>query len=363
MSHGVIRLLIGTYTEKLPHVDGKGKGVYELGWNSETSKFGKLSVAFASDNPSWLHRVDKSDKVIVLTANELANGNGSVGAWLCDENGEWKSFGAEVSSHGVHPCHLAQIDSGKVNTLIAVSNYAADGSGGTVAFVHFDDERGLGKVNNVVAFDRDGSAAVRSRQMHSHAHCVVSIDGGRLLALSDLGRDSIEIYDAEKRQLAQSWPLARGAGPRTIAAIGTTLFVGNELDSTLALLDTANGGASLRVQSTLPENADRDAVVASQSSTVGHLSVVANRVVVANRGDDSLASFNVDGELLALSPAGGRTPRHFASLSAGTDDNLLVFVANQDSDNVTALRFDASSGKFTQLDSIDVPTPVFVLPI
>lgn len=83
----------------------------------------------------------------------------------------------------------------------------------------------------------------------------------------------------------------------------------------------------------------------------------------SNRGHDSIAAFAVDGETGALrvighTPAGGRTPRHFA-LDPGGD---WLLCAHQDSDTIAVFRVDRATGRLAPADGvITVPAPVCIL--
>ena len=57
------------------------------------------------------------------------------------------------------------------------------------------------------------------------------------------------------------------------------------------------------------------------------------------RADLAAGSFSVEQTFLDRAPSGGITPRDFGA----AEDHLII--ANQDSDNVTFLRFDRASGR------------------
>ena len=40
-----MRLVIGTYTEKLPHVDGTADGLLGAGFDADTGRFGPVTAA------------------------------------------------------------------------------------------------------------------------------------------------------------------------------------------------------------------------------------------------------------------------------------------------------------------------------
>jgi 6-phosphogluconolactonase (cycloisomerase 2 family) len=108
-----------------------------------------------------------------------------------------------------------------------------------------------------------------------------------------------------------------------------------------------------------------DPVLAGESENPSFLALhPGGRFLYAsNRGDGSLAVFEIDAASGALAPAGhvaagGRAPRHFALDPSGR----WLLAANQDSDSITVFRVDAVTGRPEPVGRpIAISKPVCVL--
>ena len=114
-------LLVGTYSQKLGHVDGKGNGVYALRFNRETMSiepdrefFGKAQLDLV--NPTYIvaHRASADAPLFAYVCDEgqLAETPGSLSAVRVDEaTGELHKLGASVpaTEDGVPDacCHVS----------------------------------------------------------------------------------------------------------------------------------------------------------------------------------------------------------------------------------------------------------------
>jgi 6-phosphogluconolactonase len=128
----------------------------------------------------------------------------------------------------------------------------------------------------------------------------------------------------------------------------------NELANTVELLV---GGRSVQSVSTLPAG-DR-----TRSSTAEiHLTAAGDRLIVSNRGHDSLVGWPVDpvdGRLgqPEFCSSGGGHPRHFLVTPDG-----WILVANRDGNNLVARRLE-SDGRFGAIaDTLSVPAPMCIVP-
>jgi 6-phosphogluconolactonase len=155
-----------------------------------------------------------------------------------------------------------------------------------------------------------------------------------------------------------------GSGPRHLAfhPNGKFAYLLHETDDSLSVYsyDAALGQLStmpVQTLSTLGQGAN----AAKNSCAEVVFAPTGNFVYASNRGDDSIATFSVDGtsgmmKLLGTTPSGGQSPRSF-TLST---DGKSMLVANE-SGNVTAFSVDVTTGALSKGKSIDVPKmPQFV---
>jgi 6-phosphogluconolactonase len=193
-------------------------------------------------------------------------------------------------------------------------------------------------------------------------------DSGELAFVPDLGIDKLMIYrfDGNRGKLEPHDPpwveVQPGAGPRQLALHpqGGYVYLINELDSTVAVIQCDLGKGYLRVIqtiSTLPPGFEGPSTCAEiQISPSGRF------LYGSNRGHDSIVLCGIDEQegtldLLGHESTRGRTPRHFAVSPGGE----LLLVANQDSDNLVSFRLDPLSGELLSTGHVaQVQTPVCV---
>jgi 6-phosphogluconolactonase len=348
------RLLIGTYTETLPHVTGRAHGV--LGTTIDGGTLGAVETLGATRNPSWLTVSD--DGLAVYAVAEAVDfegtDQGGVVAFARDpETGALTLLGSQPSG-GAEAAHLAIDPTGR---FVVVANY---GSGTVVVFPILED-RSLGEATDVV--QHYGSGPDAARQESPHAHQVVFDPTGEQLIVVDLGVDSLYFYDLDEtgrlaERVDERFSTEPGAGPRHVALHpdGRHLFVLNELDSTLLVLRRdASGFAQVHAASTLPADFDGH----SQAAEV-RVSPSGRFVYTSNRGDlDSIAVFGFDADagtiaLLLVQPSVAVVPRDFLL----TDDGSLLIVAGQESDSIVTFAVDEDGPALTELGRIEAPTPV-----
>lgn len=342
-------LFIGTYTQSLPHVDGKADGIYSC----QFAEDGRLLIRHTTtgiENPSYL--AFSPDKKYLYAVHEGGAGEqGSVFAYTVDSQSGALTLLNRQSAYGDAPCHLCTDVTGK---FLFAANYS---SGNVLVYPLAADGRIQEPIDNV---QHSGSGPNKARQEGPHAHMVLPTPDNQHLLVTDLGADLIVVYrfDGENGKLERvgAGTVEPGAGPRHMALHGNgrILFVLNELDSTLTSFRFADGQLTpLQTLSTLPEDY-------SGESTCAAIRLGGNGrfVYASNRGHDSIATFAFDeaAELLTLvdhSATQGQTPRDFILL----DDLLLV--GNQDSDTVTHYQIDPATGVPHPTGQISsIPTPV-----
>ncbi|WP_353952292.1 beta-propeller fold lactonase family protein [Knoellia sp. S7-12] len=246
---------------------------------------------------------------------------------------------------GISPCHLALLPDG--DTLV-VANY----SDGTVSTLEVRD----GVVTELADVDRlTGSGPHPSRQESSHAHQVVPLSGERVCVV-DLGADKIVTYAVRNRELHRitSSAMPAGAGPRHVVRDPRTrrAWLGGELSGSLIALRERDIGEFEVVGETVASANEAE-------NSVAHIWLDASgqRLLISNRGPDTVSLFDVSAEIPQLLgevsvPA---HPRHFHV------EGATVLVAGRDADAVTThtLEHDGVSAAITTLT---VPAPMCIVP-
>ena len=247
-----------------------------------------------------------------------------------------------VTSSGRTPCHVALSPEGD---LLYCANY----SSGSFAEMKLVDGRVAGKPRII----RHKGGSVKSRQKSPHPHFVGFDPAGKRLFVCDLGCDRIFVYDRTpgegiKTPAAAELVLPPGSGPRHLvfAPDGNTLYVANELDSTVMSFvrdpKTDNWRPGV-IRSTLPAGAKRE------GNYPGAIKIAADgrHFFVANRGDDSVAVFSTaaggEFQLVRTVPSGGEFPSDLLLLNGGK----TLAVGHLKNGGVTAFDWDAEKRTLT----------------
>lgn len=233
-----------------------------------------------------------------------------------------------VPSGGQKPCHLLVTSDGQY--LVAV-NYGS----GSVATFALRTDGSLQWRTDLAQHTGRGPHPVRQTGPHCHH---VSADGD-VLHVVDLGTDHIAHYgltdDGRLKPLGAS-PGPAGHGPRHLVGHPSGVsFVADELSSTVSAYDKEFRFLGARPATTVAPAGDN-----FPSELL--LSADGRLLYVANRGNNSITTYAIEPSALRAIdevPTGGDWPRHMAI--AG--ETLLV--ANQRSNNVTALQLDPRTGR------------------
>lgn len=346
-------LWIGTYPSAGAGTPaGLGEGVWRIGLDVGTGELGEPVQVVEAPAPSFL-ALDRAAGVL-LAVGEQAEGTVSAFRVRPGDDGPVLEAAGTASSGGADPCHVLLDPDGRA---VYVTNY----SSGTVAVLH----RAEGPAGDVLdggapaqVLGHAGSGPVADRQEGPHAHLAALAPGGAHVVVCDLGTDELRRYrrDTEAGLLVDEGvaaTLPAGSGPRHVvfSADGRIAYVSCELDATVAVLawDAPTATGRLVQQVPAAEEAGGPHVDAFPS----HVDRAGDRVVVATRGRDVLATFAAgpDG---TLAPAGqtrlpGAWPRHFALVEG------WVVVADERGDSLTVLRDGAVVSRAT------VPAPACVV--
>lgn len=331
-------LWVGTYSAK------GGGGLYPLQLQANELLVGSPD----SRIPNASYGVWNARNATAYFVNEQEAGQ--VSAWTHSEDG-WQPNGSHGTGGGL-PCYLA-LDGRSV--LLAAANYA-DGALSLLTL-----ERGGGRIL-AIADRRPGSGrgVDPKRQTGPHAHCAVFDRRGRWLYHVDLGLDQIIRHRVEGGRLGDretAFTAPPGAGPRHLVFCpdGRHALLICELSAELLLLEHSKSGFICKQRlPTAPE--------AIESNLGGHLALApGGRVLVTNRGHDSLVLFEYDGERLrrrGWTRTGGRSPRYFHLCGSS------VLVAHEESGSVTLVPIPLSDDEPQPvLASQAIPGAAFIIDI
>tara|TARA_R110001583_G_scaffold149413_1_gene301519 strand:+ start:6819 stop:7901 length:1083 start_codon:yes stop_codon:yes gene_type:complete len=335
-------LYIGTYT------DGESEGIYKMPFNETTGNFGALQVVAKTTNPSYL--AYSPNKKYVYAVGEINNfkneTSGFVSAYKVTEDGFLQLLNT-VSSKGAHPCHISIDSTGK---KAVVSNY----TGGTVALFSINIDGSLGEANQV--FNHNTTTET------SHAHSAQFYKDR--LFVADLGRNAVFEYkntaNTYKLVTPSIVPIENNSGPRHFALTknGDFMYIINEYANTITLASKKND-----VFKFIGSTSTLDSTHKAESFSADiHLSKNEEFLYGSNRGENSIVVFKRNlstGNInkIQTSNVQGNWPRNFTLSPNGK----FLLVANQKSENISVFKVHKNSGKLFFLQSIHVPTPVYLL--
>lgn len=346
-------LLVGTYSKKEGHVDGKAEGIHQFAVNANGSLSGGGAVASNIINPSYLTL--SKDGQFMYAASETGPDVDTVGyiyAYAKQASGEWKFLNRQ-SSHSFAPCYVAVHPSGR---YVSVANYV----GGTIAMYPIAEDGSLKLASAVMTLE---GGSEHPRQDSSHPHATVFSPDGQYMFVPDLGANKVWVFKVDiesgtlEIRMTSKFPLQNEAGPRHLALHpnGSFAYLANELDNTVVVYDISDVSSINRLQtlSTLPEQVDIESYVADI-----HLTPNGEHLYVSNRGHNTLAHFVVDtatGMLTAKNyhDTKGDFPRNFVI----HPDGSKLYVANQNTDTIVGYEI-RESGDLSQFAVVESPTPV-----
>ena len=307
-------------------------------------------------------RVDDSTRRIEVVAeypvpNAIYQAFSPDGRWLYSCTGEGlASFdigkdgnlaGIDALSLGKCVCHVAAMPDGK---RVVFADYLG-GFAGSVAVEN-------GKFGEVVTHRHGGFGPNLPRQDKAHCHQAIPTPDGKGYCVVDLGLDQIVEYPSG-RVFRISPP---GAGPRHLLfhTNGRLAFLVSELGNLVTSLSwsPADGFGVIDMLSTLANANPVNPVNPVLKTESSHIAAAIRftpdmkRIVVSNRGEDSLAVYDFDsatGRLAFKSRTflDGSWPRDFIFVS---DD--LALVALERSGEVHALRYNTATGDFKMIATL-----------
>jgi 6-phosphogluconolactonase len=337
-------IYIGAYTP-----EGRGRiGCFRQ--DPVSGALAEVHPASPATDPSFLAwSAPQARRADVLYA--VSESAGDVLAFAGTQSGHLSSLSVEQTG-GTDPCHLTADPSGR---FLVTANYGD----GKVSVHPIEPDGSLGPLRDLVSFH--GSGPRPDRQAGPHAHMIAYRPGGGSFFATDLGTDTIHEYalspDGKLRRIGAT-SMRPGSGPRNLAFHPTAAlaYVTGELDSTVTICEVLEEG--LRPLGSVPATVDS----VRGENLPSHIMVSDDGrfAYAANRGADCITAYAVDGESLRPlkdTPTGGKWPRHFAVIGD------FLYVANQNSATVTALRIDRETGGLGEAAvAASFPNPACILP-
>jgi 6-phosphogluconolactonase len=137
------KFLVGTYTQKEGHVDGKGDGIYLVEFDMVNKSMKVLDTIKDVTNPSFLIATDTGKKVYAV--NEISPNEkswpGKISVFELDGNSGYRKA-QEAGTYGNAPCHIS-LNAQK--TTFAISNYL----GSNLCYGFLDKE---GRINGALKY-------------------------------------------------------------------------------------------------------------------------------------------------------------------------------------------------------------------
>lgn len=342
------RVLIGS---------NKPDGILAYDWDPATASLSPAGVQAKIANVDWV--TFSPDRQYVFAASEVDSFHnkptGEVASFKYVNGSLQPLSGQNSAAKGT--CHVAVDHTGRV--LIS----ADYGGGGAAAFQITD-----GELSPAVWTEHYvGHGPQTDRQESAHAHFVSFSPDNHFAYINDLGSDCIHIYRLDVTtpalEPAGKFTSKPGSGPRTLHfhPNGRIAYCLNELAAAVDVLKWNKASGSLTFVARVPLNPDPSKGPNTGCDTV--ITQDGRHAYFANRGDDSIYSFNVDGGTGGLTPigktpSGGKTPRNF--VLDPTEKWMLV--ANQNSDQLSVFARDPKTGALArQGKSFACPAPMCIL--
>ena len=241
---------------------------------------------------------------------------------------------------GGSPCHVSVMPDGRqVNW--------ADYVKGTAGYIPVTN----GTFGRVASYRHKGIGPNLPRQDAAHCHQALPTPDGKSFCVVDLGLDEVVTYPEGK--VFETEP--KGAGPRHLLfhPNGKLAFLIFELGNKLGTYRWSSETEFTALDSapTLPAG-DTGRGYNGDLASALRLSPDGKRIVISNRGENSLVAFDYDEEtgklaFKARTLLPGSWPRDFLFVT-----ETLALVTMERSDEVHALRWDAETGTFTVVSTL-----------
>jgi len=341
---GTIPLIVGTYTKKEAHVDGKGAGIYVYAFDTVQGTITKEAVKKGIVNPSYV-AASSANNLVVAVSEEP---DGKVFSYQFDDEAMSLNPIDSISSFGDYPCHVAVTANGD---YVYVANYGT----GSIAAYAVAADLSLDVLSHYIHEGKGKTA----RQASAHAHMMWPNPHkeGEVFAV-DLGIDQVRVYQQTDSALLFNYSidLPAGSGPRHIAfhpKASDKAYVVNELSGTVSLLEKDSLFRFKTDYKLLDHKAQTDDAGAADIQITPD-----GRYLYASvRGGENLVTiFKIEasGQLTLIGRQKvGQAPRCIQLSPKGK----FLLVANQDDSTIITYRIQ-TDGNLKEVAKTEVPTPV-----
>ena len=234
-----------------------------------------------------------------------------------------------ISTDGIVPCHLEVDENG-----IYIANYL---SGNIV------------KPREKI-ITHSGKGIHPTRQEAPHTHFVCASPDKKYILCTDLGLDTIFIYDTDlNEKFTVKVPNGSGARHLCFSDNGKYLYCVNELSNNVSVFCWNGAKPILKgTYSAIPDF--------KGESTAAAIRIKGDYLYISNRGANTISRFKINDEKLELLEntfCGGKGPRDFDII----DDYIIC--TNENSNNVTVLKL--KNGKPLSIEtSIEIDKPICI---
>ena len=210
-----MQLIVGSYTEPMPFVDGQADGILAAPFDAATGRIGPVSTVAAARNPSYLAVSAGGERLYAVNETRTFEDGpgGGVTAYARDPGTGALTVLNSRPSLGDDPCYVTLDHTGR---FALVANYGTDA--GSVTVYQVEPDGRLGAVTDHV--EHAGSGPVADRQANSHAHMIATDPVTGDLFVADLGSDAIVVYELSPAGRLAAKPTA-WCGPRRERGRGT----------------------------------------------------------------------------------------------------------------------------------------------
>lgn len=342
--------LVGTYT------DNPSQGINIISFNQKTKVLSLEKTVSGIENPSFVI-TNKAQNIVVAVEETGSPQGGKVTSYSFNKKTNTFTKKSSFFTKGNDPCTLAFSPN---EDFILVGNY----SGGSLSVFPINANGELSDASNFIQFE--GKSINTQRQEKPHVHCIVFHPKEKVVFVTDLGKDVINIipYNENSKTFLQqdqiiSVKLPAGSGPRHLAfnKSGTVLYATFELTNKVAVFSYKDKHLTLHSRVQLA------AITNNGSAAELRLSNDEKFLYASVRDNDNFISvFKIDKQnnLTEIQKVPtGKAPRNFII----TENQKNILVANQNSNLISVYDRDEKTGLLTLNPSgLTINKPVYFFP-